>query len=313
MDDKPLVSIIVLTYKDYSKLDDLLNSCFMQDYDNFEVIVRDDGSPNYDKELFMLKFENCPKKVNYEIVHDEKNKGTVINFNEAIKISKGKYIVVIAGDDTFRGNNVISRIVSKFEKENVMCVSARERHFWNDGREIILPSIYEESIIKRNLNRKLWYMISAHPCFIVGSATSYRRDVFEKYGFFNEKYKLLEDWPFYLKLLENGEKIAFLDCETINHYSGGVSSSSECGRNKFLIEDDIRCIEYVWTMKEKMKLSRWECLCIEYRKFMLYNELNFRDKKEDEKKFAIVSKVDWLWNKIRNLTLRIDIRKVQER
>ncbi|WP_163000613.1 hypothetical protein [Vibrio owensii] len=59
-----------------------------------------------------------------------------------------------------------------------------------------------------------------------GASTYYRRSLFEKIGYFDEKYRLLEDYPFYVKALTLGVKINFLDIKSIRYGMDGVSTST---------------------------------------------------------------------------------------
>jgi glycosyltransferase involved in cell wall biosynthesis len=45
-----LVTVNMLTYKKLDYLEAALNSVFVQDYQNIEIIISDDGSPNFYKE-----------------------------------------------------------------------------------------------------------------------------------------------------------------------------------------------------------------------------------------------------------------------
>lgn len=63
--------------------------------------------------------------------------------------------------------------------------------------------------------------------FISGACTYYRRAFLEEIGGFDESYVLLEDYPFYLRALNQGHAIGFLDSITMKHQVGGVSSRNQ--------------------------------------------------------------------------------------
>lgn len=78
MNQNVLVSIIVLTYKDFSGLEKTMNAILEQNYPHIEIIVGDDGSPNY-SEKFFDAFIDRAKRQNISLIirHNEHNLGTV--------------------------------------------------------------------------------------------------------------------------------------------------------------------------------------------------------------------------------------------
>ena len=62
-------------------------------------------------------------------------------------------------------------------------------------------------------------------CFYAAGSTAYRMEVFKEYGFFNEKYKYVEDWSYWVYVLRCGEKIYYADFDALCHRDGGISHS----------------------------------------------------------------------------------------
>lgn len=233
-----LVSIIVLTYKKFDKLERCLKSILSQKYSNIELIISDDGSENFEYEkvekILNEKNENI---IRVEIIHHSKNLGIVKNYNNAIKISKGTYILPLASDDEYYDENTINRIVENFG-DSLIATGIREIYAENGKCIGEKPEIYErEKIIKNNFYRFNIY----NGNIVSGSSTYYKRKIFEKYGYFDEKYILLEDFPFYCKILRAGETIKFLDFKVIKYNVGGVSTKKEV--NYKLNQDVIRTYE----------------------------------------------------------------------
>jgi len=74
--------------------------------------------------------------------------------------------------------------------------------------------------------------------------TLFSRKFFTDFGGLNEDYRLLEDWPTWLRLSREGETIPFLDQVTCLYAVGGVSSASGdafCGEK--LKDDMLLCYE----------------------------------------------------------------------
>ena len=92
-----LISVIITTYNSPNFLRKCIDSFFFQLDKDFELIVADDGSTKETKELIN---EYKDSKIN--ILHAwQKDKGfrAAKIRNEAVKISSGKYLIFIDGDD----------------------------------------------------------------------------------------------------------------------------------------------------------------------------------------------------------------------
>lgn len=93
--DTPLISVVIPVYKVEEYLDQCVGSVLKQTYENIEVILVDDGSP-----------DACPQKCDgyaqldgrVKVIH-QKNAGVSVARNEGIKIAAGKYITFIDSDD----------------------------------------------------------------------------------------------------------------------------------------------------------------------------------------------------------------------
>lgn len=104
---KPLVSVIVPTYKRPNKLKRSLDSINNQNYDNIEIIVVDDNNKNdsYRQETIQfIKNYKSNHQINY-IKHKE-NKGGALARNTGIKNSHGKFITFLDDDDEYLPNKV---------------------------------------------------------------------------------------------------------------------------------------------------------------------------------------------------------------
>ena len=231
--NKELVTIIVPTYRNFNNLDKNLLSIFNQTYNNIELIISDDGSENYDESLIdniIEKYKNLNKNLKIKKIHHLKNIGTVKNANYAIKNSTGKYIFFLAQDDIFYNEKVVEEIINNFG-ENLICTTYRNCLSEEEFIEV-LPN--KERLEK--LNTKNSYLdLLVNGNYISGACTYYKKEVFEKYGYFDEKMRLLEDFPYYLEILRNKEKIGFIPIKSINYFLGGISTTKKI--NLVLLED----------------------------------------------------------------------------
>ena len=240
----PLASIVILTYKRFDTLQRAIDSVFMQNYPRIELIVQDDGSTNYDDAVVanMIKQHNNNCNIENIITHsNQKNQGTVKNFNCAVGLCSGDIIIPLASDDEFYSSDAVSSIMNVFAKSEVDVCTAR-RLCRQTGR--ILPTEEDAELLKKgdreNILSRLFYAN-----FISGSCTSYRREYLRYMGGFDEDYCLLEDYPIVIKTALEKREIAFLEKTTIIYDEGGVSSAGvkAANVNPLYINDIKMCYE----------------------------------------------------------------------
>ena len=268
----PIVTVKILTYNNFDYLEQTIESVFSQDYPNIELMLSDDGSLNYDigyiEKLISKKTDNIK---NVRIIHHEENIGIVRNFNNCIKNASGDYFIGLASDDMFYDEFVISNVVDYFKKTKALIITSRKSVYDNEmQKEIeILP---KKSDIEYLLdNKKLLFERLCFSNFISGAGTFYSKELFDKYGMFDEKYNLIEDYPYYLKLVRKGEPVFFYDEITIKYRLGGVSTSGKA--NIKLSNDRIRIIrnEIFPFINKKINNSLYNWKAFEY-----YYEINNR-------------------------------------
>jgi len=103
------VSICIPAYNAEKTIKDTLNSCIIQDYPNIEIIVSDNCSTDNTKEIIKEVYPQV-------VILEKKITGTATqNGNNAIKHSKGSYIVLMCADDIFTDANIISKIAEIFD------------------------------------------------------------------------------------------------------------------------------------------------------------------------------------------------------
>lgn len=245
---EPLVSIIIVTYKNFEYIEKVLDSIFMQDYPNIQLIITDDGSPNWEKAKPEIEhyIQFC-KKANVKsikLLHTSHNQGSVKNINNGMKNADGKYFKPIAQDDLLSKPDSITRFVklASKSKTDVVC-TAVEKIEEQTGRIIrIIPAkrriVRLNNLDSKSLNRKFW-----NNCIIPATGTFYHRDIFERVGYYDEGYVFLEDHPFWIKISRLGEKIYFSDEILTKYRTGGMSSGSNPDLLQRIKEDYFRIIE----------------------------------------------------------------------
>lgn len=221
-------TVIITHYNQMRYIESALLSVLKQSYKNIEIIVADDCSKEFDKKkIKQIIEENNKHKFKYKIIQGKKNVGTVKNLNNALSNATGDYILFFAADDKLANSKVISNFVQEFKDKNKNVITTQCGLYDSKLRKKMADYVNAKKALKLNSSSsKEIYEKMCEGCFYGSGGTAYRRKVFEKYGIFNEKYKFVEDWSYWLYILNNGEKIYYADFDTLCHRDGGISHST---------------------------------------------------------------------------------------
>lgn len=211
MNDFPLVSIIVRTCGKPDVLRNALESIRKQTYSNIEVVVVEDG-----KNISELFIKNNYSALNIHYYATNQHVGRTRAGNIALQLATGEYYNFLDEDDILLENHIeqlMNCLVSSHTK--VAYAVAEEQQI----RVMSLsPYIFH---VKRKLiryrhpfNRILLCYMNIFPIQCV----LFSRELYDKYGGFNEELDVLEDWDLWLRYAAH-EKFAFENSVTSIYYT----------------------------------------------------------------------------------------------
>jgi len=170
MKNKTLFSIIVPVYNTSKYIDKCINSILNQTYNNYEIIIINDGSTDNSKEVLEKYKDN--KKIT---IINQKNKGLSGARNNGIKKSKGSYIIFIDSDDYIE-NRLLEKINEKIK--NNTDVIRYQTQTVNENYEII-NKYNEVEFTDISIDKALDKILKYH--FIENSwLYCYNKDIFTK-------------------------------------------------------------------------------------------------------------------------------------
>lgn len=102
-----LVSIITPSYKSKRFISQTIESVIAQTYENWEMLIVDDCSPDDSNELIE---KYCKKDSRIKLIKLEKNSGPAIARNRAIEESKGRYIAFLDSDDYWHKDKLLKQL-----------------------------------------------------------------------------------------------------------------------------------------------------------------------------------------------------------
>ena len=185
--ERPLVSIITAVRNSEAFLEKTIISVVSQRYDNLEYIIIDGASTDRSVEI-ISKYQNA---IDYWV--SEPDHGIYEAWNKGLMVAKGDWIGFLGAGDAYHKDaieNYINGILKTGEK-NLEYISSKNELM--SGKDKVIRTIGSKWQWKRF--RK--YMNVAH----VGSL--HHKSLFQKYGYFDQSYKICGDYEFLLRPREN--------------------------------------------------------------------------------------------------------------
>lgn len=223
------MSVIVTVYNEEKYIAKTLDSIINQDFDEYEVIVVNNGST--DKSLEIINEKLSESNISHKII-SMSNKGVSSARNRGIDESSGEYIVFVDGDDYIASNHLRLLYNGDFDFSLIQLVKKQ-------GDNIISqPHFYNEEVLKTVDFIKLELKMEIPFNFV---QLSYKRDILINNNLkFNSDINYGEDTEFALKALIYGETIRISN-ETTYFYvqhSSSLSSLSKLKRFNFVFTLD---------------------------------------------------------------------------
>lgn len=180
------VSIIVPCYNKGKYLEETLISIINQTCEYWECIIINDGSKDNTEEI-SLKY--CKEDVRFKYIYQE-NSGVCVARNKAINKAKGLYILCLDADDII-SNNFLEKTVFYLDNDDTIKVVSTKVITFGFKKEVInLPKFSLETLVGRN---------------IFCNTSLFRKEDFIRVGGYNVNMsKGLEDWDFWISILEKG-------------------------------------------------------------------------------------------------------------
>lgn len=198
-------SIIIPVYKVEKYLPKCVESVLRQNFDDFEAILVDDGSP-----------DNCPalcdeyaKKDNRIKVIHKQNGGLSDARNAGIATANGKYVLFLDSDDYLYSNTVLDEISNSLKNAFFPEICYLPNEYWSSNPNSVSSQYKDETLsLEKFLNRviKNYYLHTAGQQFVL------RLDYLKDNGLRFEKGILHEDELWFAQILMQAKKVHICPC-----------------------------------------------------------------------------------------------------
>ena len=265
------LSIITINYNNVEGLRKTLASVAAQTYRDIEHIIIDGGSTDGSVDVIKEYVRNVERmnELKSEGIHvvwlSESDKGIYNAMNKGIEIALGKrvvtedhtsniihntspeslcdYIQILNSGDLLAAPDVTERMMAALHQtlniKHQTSVENRTAIFYGN----MLKSYDGKTIIRRDTCGGDMYTPESFLYFYKGTLNHdcayIRRDLFEKYGLYNEQMKICSDWEWYVRaIVMGGEKPVYTNIDVTIFDMNGVSESY--GKNADLIKRERR-------------------------------------------------------------------------
>jgi len=203
----PKVSVIIPCYNHGQYIDKAVDSMLNQTFQEFEIIIIDDGSTD-EFTVNKLRHYDKPKTT---VIHIT-NQGLAAARNNGIKKAKGEYILTLDADDYFESTFLEKAVPVLDDQPKVGVVSCGVRYFGFTNRKVMPKGGDVRVCIAKS--------------GAIGNAL-FRRLCWEQAGGYNEHIEAYEDWDFWLNVTKEGWLIHIIREYLFNYRQHPVSMRIE--------------------------------------------------------------------------------------
>lgn len=125
MTNNPKISVIIPNFRHALFLDERIASVLNQTYDNFEIIILDDKSPDNSVEV-INKYRSNPR-VSHIVVNEENSGSTFKQWANGFKLSQGDFIWIAESDDV-ADRHLLEYLVNGIKSNNNIVLAFTNTH-----------------------------------------------------------------------------------------------------------------------------------------------------------------------------------------
>lgn len=222
------LSIITINYNNAEGLRKTLASVAAQTYRNIEHVIVDAASTDGSIDIIKGYADMASYPVSWS---SKKDKGVYNGMNIGIKRATGDYIQILNSGDILAAPDVTERMVATLPERTPILYGNMLKSY--DGKTIINKDTCGSGMYTPESFLYFYKGTLNHDCAYI------RRDLFDKYGLYNEDMKICSDWEWYVKAIAlGGEKAVYTNIDVTIFDMNGVSESH--GKNAELIKKERR-------------------------------------------------------------------------
>ncbi|MDD5458737.1 MAG: glycosyltransferase family 2 protein [Phycisphaerae bacterium] len=204
------VSIITVVFNAAGTIEDCIKSIHSQTYPDIEHIIIDGGSTDETIDIINHYRDKISKIVS------EKDNGVYDAMNKGIKLATGSVIGFLNADDIYAADNIISEVTA-FMYEGCFDAVYGDLAYIDRRNTDNIVRYWQPGEYKKGSFFHGW--VPPHPTFFC------RREIFEKFGSFNDKFQIAADFELMFRFIERYKiKVGYLQKCLVKMRTGGKAN-----------------------------------------------------------------------------------------
>ncbi|MEM4247962.1 MAG: glycosyltransferase family 2 protein [Candidatus Nanoarchaeia archaeon] len=218
-------SVVTVTFNSEKALPRTIDSVLGQAVLPFEYIFVDGGSQ--DKTLEIIKSYDFISKGIKTIIQEQKERNGIFGaINQGIQAASGDVIFILHSDDWLEPD-AAEAVLAKFAKE--------------PDCDIVRSSAYIHSFDgKKYLKHQRSFLLFPFLMPVIHPGAFVHRKAYEKYGLYDEKFRISSDYEFFYRIYKVGAKFCEIRKPLVNVQLGGYANTHREQARKETLEIAIR-------------------------------------------------------------------------
>ena len=238
------LSIVTINYNNAEGLRKTLASVAAQTYRDIEHIVIDGGSTDGSVEVI----QNYVRQIDDRCIDDrltsnkgkisviwssESDNGIYNAMNKGVKKTTGDYVWILNSGDCVAGADAVERMVDAINLTNslnsnsqIPILIGNKIHIYPGDKRVYSPLPVGRTKKTKPIPIET-SMLTFYRGTIPQDAAFVRRDLFEKYGYFDESMKICADWKLYLNMIALGDVVPmYVNIDVVLFDMTGISNAN---------------------------------------------------------------------------------------
>ncbi|MBV8368549.1 MAG: glycosyltransferase [Candidatus Eremiobacteraeota bacterium] len=224
--ERPTVSVVIKAYNHEKYVAQSIDSILTQSFQDFELVVTDDGSTDATPEI--IRSFTDPR---VDFVRFERNRGISQAMNATVARARGEFVAILNSDDFALPGRLETQVAFLREHPDVAAVFSVPRQVGEDGEPVAgLGALFDFPFDEPNPPRRAWlrrFFFRGNS--LCAPSAMVRRAVLNEIGPDDPRLTNLQDFDRWIRLLEKHE--IFVATEALTAFRVRANHANASGAN----------------------------------------------------------------------------------